>query len=208
MSHQTAIREEELKIRMNKLLVILAVFAALNAAAVEFNVGALSDSTFIDSESATNICFAAVPNGMPCDFLATISMEGTATNCYQQTFGTDVDGDGLLSPEESDFSIGWRSGRWFVGRADTTERFFAAPSQPSGLRTLSLALHARSDGRLRRVQILADGMTLFPELAAAHPSWLFSRDWNIVEVVRRGDGPSSGWCELSREDRGFRMMLR
>ena len=193
---------------MNKLLVILAVFAALNAAAVGFDVGALPDPAFIDTESATNICFAAVPNGMPCDFLATVALEGTATNCYQLTFGTDADGDGSLSPEESDVSIGWRAERWFIGRADTSERFYASPSQSSGLRTLSLALHARSDGRLRHVRISADGAALFPELAAERPTWLFSRDWNIVEVVRRGDGPSSGWCELSREDRGFRMMLR
>ena len=193
---------------MNNLLAVLVVVAALNAAAVGFNVGALPDPAFIDTESATNICFAAAPNGMPCDFLATVALEGTATNCYQLTFGTDVDGDGLLSPEESDFSIGWRSGRWFIGRADTSERFFASSSPSSGSRTLSLALHARSDGRLRRVRILSDGAALFPELAAERPSWLFSRDWNIVEVVRRGDGPSSEWCELSREDRGFRMILR
>ena len=208
MSHQAAIREEELKSHMKTLLAILVAVAALNAAAVGFNVGALPDSDFIDTESATNICFAAVPTGMSCDLLVTIVLDGTATNCYQLTFGTDVDGDGLLSPEESDFSIGWRAGRWFVGRSDTSERFFAAPSQPSGLQTLSLALQARSDGRLRRVQILADGAALFPELAADRPGWLFSRDWNMVEVVRRGDGPSSGWCEVSREDRGFRMMLR
>ena len=193
---------------MKKSLIVLAVFAALNATAVGFNVGALPDPAFIDTESATNICFAAAPNGMPCDFLATVALEGTATNCYQLTFGTDADGNGTLSPEESDVSIGWRAGRWFVGRADTSERFFASSSPSSGLRTLSLALHARSDGRLRRVQISADGAALFPELVAERPAWLFSRDWNIVEVVRRGDGPSSRWCEVSREDRGFRMILR
>ena len=54
---------------MNKSLVLLAVFAALKAAAVAFNVGALPDSDFIDTESATNICFAAVSRGMPCDFV-------------------------------------------------------------------------------------------------------------------------------------------
>jgi len=193
---------------MKEYLSVLAVVAALNAAAVGFNVGALPDPAFIDTESATNICFAAAPNGMPCDFLATVALEGTATNCYQLTFGTDADGDGGLSPEESDVSIGWRAGRWFIGRADTSERFFASSSPSSGLRTLSLALHACSDGRLRRVRISADGAALFPELAAERPAWLFSREWNIVEVVRRGDSPSSEWCELSREDRGFRMILR
>ena len=192
---------------MKEYLSVLAVVAALNAAAVGFNVGALPDPAFIDTESATNICFAAVSRGMPCDFVATIALEGTATNCYQLTFGTDADGNGSLSPEEGDISFGWRAGRWFVGRADTSERFFAAPSQSSGLRTLSLALHARSDGRLRSVQILADGAAIFPEFAEDRPNWLFSRTWNMVEVVRRGDGPSSSWCEVSREDRGFRMML-
>ena len=123
-------------------------------------------------------------------------------------FRADADGGGGLSPEESDVSIGWRAGRWFIGRPDTAERFYSAPSPSSGSWTLSLALHARSDGWLRRIRISADGAVLFPELAAERPTWLFSRDWNIVEVVRRGDGPSSEWCELSREDRGFRMMLR
>ena len=151
---------------MKDQMAILAVFAALNAAAVGFNVGALPDPAFIDTESATNICFAAVPNGMPCDFLATVALEGTATNCYQLTFGTDADGDGGLSPEESDVSIGWRAGRWFIGRADTAERFYSASSPSSGSRTLSFALHARSDGRLRRIRISADGAVLFPELAA------------------------------------------
>jgi len=208
MSNQATIREEELKNRMNKFLSILAVFAAVNAAAVGFHVGALPDPAFIDTESATNICFAAVSRGMSCDFMATIALEGTATNCYQLTFGMDTDGNGSLSPEESDFSLGWRAGRWFTGRPDISERVFALPSQSSGSRTLSLALHAHSDGRLSRVQILADGAPLFPELAVERPDWLFSRDWNMVEIVRRGDGPSSGWCELAREDFGFRVMLR
>ena len=79
---------------MKKSLIVLAVVAALNAAAVGFTVGALPDPAFIDTESATNICFAAAPNGMPCDFLATVALEGTATNCYQLTFGTDTGGDG------------------------------------------------------------------------------------------------------------------
>ena len=48
---------------MNKSMVLLAVLAALNAIAVGFNVGALPDSAFIDTESATNICFAAVSRG-------------------------------------------------------------------------------------------------------------------------------------------------
>ena len=193
---------------MNKSIVLLAVFAALNAAAVGFHVGALPDSAFIDTESATNICFAAVSRGMSCDFVATIALEGTATNCYQLTFGTDADGNGSLSPEEGDISFGWRAGRWFVGRADTSERFFADSSQSSGSRTLSLALYARSDGRLRRVQFLADGAAIFQDITDENPDWLFSRDWNMIEVVRRGDSPFSEWCEVSREDFGFRMILR
>ena len=192
---------------MKKSMAMVAAFAALNAAAVEVHVDALPDSAFIDTECATNICFASVPTGMPCDFLATIALEGTATNCYQLTFGTDTDGNGSLSPAESDFSLGWRAGRWFVERTDTAERFFATAMPSSGLRTIELALHARSDAGLGRVQILADGAALFPELAAAHPSWLFSRDWNIVKVVRRGNGPSSELCDVSRDDRGFCIML-
>ena len=133
---------------MKKSMALLLVFAALNAAAVGFHVGTLPDSDFIDTESSTNICFSAVPTGMPCDFLATIALEGTATNCYQLSFGTDVGGDGALSFEESDFSLGWRADRWFVERADTAERLFAASSPSSGLRTIALTLHARSDGRL------------------------------------------------------------
>jgi len=193
---------------MNKSLVLLVVSTALNAIAVGFHVGALPNSAFIDTEIATNICFAAVSSGMSCDFVATIALEGTATNCYQLTFGTDGDHDGILSSEESDFSLGWRAGRWFVGRADTSERFFADSSQSSGLRTLSLALYARSDGRLRRVQFLADGAAIFQDIADENPDWLFSRDWNMIEVVRRGDSPFSEWCEVSREDFGFRMILR
>ena len=193
---------------MKKSLSTIVVVAALNAAAVEVHVGALPDPVFIDTECVTNICFASVPTGMPCDFMATIVLEGTATNCYQMTFGADADGNGMLSSEESDFSLGWRAGRWFVERTDTSERLFATAMPLSGLRTIALALHARSDARLSRVQILADGASLFPELAAAHPSWLFSRVWNIVKVVRRGNGSSSDWCEVAREDCGFRIMLR
>lgn len=193
---------------VKNLMAILAAVAAMNAAAVELHVGALPDSAFIDTESSTNICFAAVSHGMSCDFLATVELEGTATDCYQLTFGADADGDGRLSPEESDISIGWRAGRWILGRTETAERFFAAPSQSAGLRTLSVSLHARSDGRLRGVKVFADGAALFPELAEGDSDWLFSRNWNIVEVVRRGDGPTSGWCKVLRDDRGFRMILR
>ena len=89
------------------LFFLSPVFAAL-AVTVE----PLPQSEYADSEVSTNIPFEVRFDTMSrMNF--TISLDASPTNCVEAAIGTDTDNDGNLSPEETDYTVGFRCGKWF-----------------------------------------------------------------------------------------------
>ena len=89
------------------LFFLSPVFAAL-AVTVE----PLPQSEYADSEVSTNIPFEVRFDTMSrMNF--TISLDASPTNCVEAAIGTDTDNDGNLSPEETDYTVGYRCGKWF-----------------------------------------------------------------------------------------------
>ena len=73
------------------------------------------ESVHADTESVTN---------MPLEIASsvgrlavTLSLSASPTNCLEVSLGTDADGNGRLSPEETLETYGYDCGRWFVRRA-------------------------------------------------------------------------------------------
>ena len=75
-------------------------------------VGQLPPLDFADTEVSTNIVFAVSFDVMSrLEF--TLSLDASPTNCVEASIGTDADNDGNLSPEETDYTVGYRCGKWF-----------------------------------------------------------------------------------------------
>ena len=80
--------------------------------AVAATVGSLPQSEYADTEVSTNIAFAVSFDAMSrLEF--TLSLDASPTNCVEAAIGTDTDNDGNLSPEETDYTVGYRCGKWF-----------------------------------------------------------------------------------------------
>ena len=137
----------------------MRLFAALllvPTVALGVNVEPLPQSEYADTEVSTNIPFEVSFDAMSrMNF--SISFAASPTNCVEVAVGTDADGDGDLSLEEADWTVGFRCGAWFVrDAAGDAETETAEP------RT----------GRLERLFVLKR-RNLDPA-------------WNLVKVTRRG----------------------
>ena len=136
-----------------KLLLFCLVFP-LAAAGVE--ISQLGVPEFLDTEVSTNIPFEVSLDSMSrMNF--SISLDASPSNCVEAAIGTDTDNDGDLSPEETDYTVGYRCGKWF-------QRDAVADAE-----TETTEMHA---GRIERMFTLRK-RKLDPV-------------WNLLKVTRRG----------------------
>ena len=100
----------------NKLLTILVTLVSSVAFVRKATMPQLPAPAFADTEVVTNM-------PMPSVDMATrrvsfsLAFAATPSNCVEAVFGTDLDGDGELSPGERRLTVGWRCGRWFVRKS-------------------------------------------------------------------------------------------
>ncbi len=123
---------------------------------------------YADTEVSTNIPFLVSFDDMSRVEIS-LSLVATPTNVVEVSIGTDANGDGELSFEETAWAFGYSCGTWFSFDAETEEIFAKAAS--------------RSDGvRIERAFVLRK-KNLDPT-------------WNLVRVVRRGEVASSERVEV------------
>ena len=88
----------------------------MSATVVGATVQALPTPTpggFVDTESSTNIPLRAWRDYTPPVKL-TLELYATPTNAVHIAFGHDLDGDGDLQPEETEYVVGYDCGEWFT----------------------------------------------------------------------------------------------
>ena len=140
-----------------------------------------------DTETITNVPFAAWQD-CAGKFKFSLTCRTTPTNNVQVAFGTDANGDGVLSLAESDLIVGWDCGAWFVkeGFDGTCVESYA------GLGDLwTLAFTVRLNPRTAApvsATATVDGVTAFTGIDA---SKLYRRSWNIMRLTGRGLDDSS-----------------
>ena len=88
-----------------------------------------------DAETTTNVPFAAWQD-CAGKFRFSLTCRTTPTNNVQIAFGTDADGDGVLSLAESDLVAGWDCGAWFVKEGFDAGRGLADSSESPEVRVL------------------------------------------------------------------------
>ena len=112
------------KMKNRVLLVVFALVAAMPfCVAHAARIAALPSPgpvAFADAESSTNIVLA-VDRAKLFSLGFTIELSPSTTNCLEIALGADADGDGGLSPEESDVLFGYDCGEWFVRNGDGAE---------------------------------------------------------------------------------------
>lgn len=124
--------------------------------AVAATVGSLPQSEYADTEVSTNIVFAVSFDAMSRLEFA-LSLDASPTNCVEAAIGTDTDNDGSLSPEETDYTVGYRCGKWF-------QRDAVADAETETIETHT--------GRIERMFTLRK--------RKLNPAW------NLLKVTRRG----------------------
>ncbi len=161
---------------MRKVIAILIGLVPVAVlAATRFETVSLERSELPDTEASTNLVF---DTGAVRDNRWTLAFEvdATSVNNAQIEFGIDADGDGVLSANECEMSVGWDCGEWVLRdrRSGTMRR----EADTTGRRRLEWTLHLTSDGLGRRLEgnVFSGG-----DVAT-----LFNRVWDLARVVVRG----------------------
>ena len=160
-----------------KLLAISLVmpFAAFAASAAALPTpGSVG---FADTEAETNIVLA-VDRARLDRVVFAMELTASVTNCLEVAVGMDADGDGNLSPEESDVAFGYDCGEWFL----------------------------RGEDGVVVVEGAADGGRIVREVEIRKKA--FSPEWNLVRVTRRGVTDISECVSFSEERQRFELFFR
>ena len=116
----------------NRILTfIIGVAAVGSSLAKEVAIGTQDESLFLDTEVSTNVAFNVGRSDAKI-FEVKMELSGSVSNCVQVAFGRDADEDGDLAPDEADFVLGWRGGRYFVEDVVGECRRFAEASELAG----------------------------------------------------------------------------
>ena len=138
----------------------------------------LPSAEFADTEVSTNIAFAVERPAMTrIEF--TVALDATPTNNVEVAIGTDENGDGNLSVEESAYAFGYDCGTWFARSA--------------GLEGLG-SLEGLGGGRVEKTFVLKRR-----QLDTA---------WNLVKVTRRGCGFACELVKAKGRKPGFKLEVR
>ena len=161
---------------------ILMALMLFPLAALGTTVSELPPSEFADTEVSTNIAFV-VDRSMMTRIEFTVELDATPTNNVEVAIGTDGNGDGNLSVEESAYVFGYDCGSWFCRERDANT-----------------------------IENTAVNLNLQPQPRLSHTFILKKRKldtaWDLVKVTRRGFGAV---CELVKAEGrkpGFKLEVR
>ena len=187
---------------LRRIITALVAFAIARFGVADVIVAPrLPEPTTVGMEMSTNLDFRAMRSDLR---RLEIVMEflGTASNCVQLAFGRDLDGDGVLAPEETSLALGWRGGCYFIEDVATGLRF-EEDALSGGGTYRSLSLNVLTDDKLvqRAVSVIDEAnRALFADELETPPEWLRVVEWDTCRVTRRGvDSP----FEVCRAVRGY-----
>ncbi len=180
------------------LLVLASVFTA--------QATPLPQPKWVDAGACTNVALSALPaSGV---LLFSLSFTPAASNNVEVAFGSDIDGNGSLSPDERRMEAGWDRGAWFMRGAEGETVVQSAQPSEGVTRDFKWALRLRGGRVPSRLSATVDGTPLFSEVASVPPGWLYEPDWNIACVIVRGAGVDGGMGEVKAAIDGTLLKLR
>lgn len=177
----------------------LAVLLGYAASARTITVPPPAMPTFADTEVSTNIAFNADDAHLR-EFEMRFALEGSPSNCVQVALGRDLDGDGALGADEAETLYGWRNGRYFAESVTGGDRVESAATDAASVRVFAVNFRLSKGRGLRHFTATNDvGVAVLPGISAETQKWLYSPDWNMMRVTRRGPGVPAEWfsCDIS-----------
>jgi len=144
----------------------------------------LPQPEFADAGACTNVVLSALSASGVLSF--SLSFVPGVSNNVEVAFGADIDGDGILSPDERRMAAGWDRGAWFVRGADGEAAMQSAQPSDGVMRDFRWVLRLRGGRVPSRLSATVDGAAVFPEIASAPPGWLYEPEWDMACVIVRG----------------------
>lgn len=135
-----------------------------------------------DVEAATNVSFMAWQENTG-RFTFSLTCRTTPTNNVQAAFGTDGDGDGVLSLEECDLLVGWDCGAWFVQNGFDGARVESTTGVGDEQTLVWTATLSPRTGISKRIDADVGGTTVFDGVNAG---MFYNRAWNMLRLTGRG----------------------
>ena len=175
-------------------------------ATASISVGPQPEGAYSDTEVSTNIVFNLHRNDVKA-FDVRMELAGSVSNCVLVAFGRDADGNGDLAPEETDFVLGWRLGKYFIENVADDERLFAnASAEADSSRFLQLSVKTDGAFKPKTAAFTNEVGACFADLGVQE--WLFRPEWNLAKVTRRGVDPASEWLTIDNRYSSFVIRLR
>ena len=175
--------------------------ACLLAAAVPFIVSAQTivvppapAPELADTEVSTNVPFSASDRRFREIEMRFALAGGAVSNCIQVAFGRDADGDGVLGVDETETLFGWRNGRYFAESVSRGVRVEEEASDGGTSRVFTVGFWLSKGRGLRHFTATNEmGVAVFTNFSASAQGWLYSPEWNLLRVTRRGPGIPAEW---------------
>lgn len=142
----------------------------------------LPPAIYADTETSTNVPFKASLNASG-RFLFCLSCLATPSNNVEVAFGTDLNANGTLEPEEVDRVVGWDCGVWFTRRGADDAYAGATVSTTNTVQTLSWRVQIGMEGTASRLFVNAAGENILTDLPLES---VYDPSWNLLCLTGRG----------------------
>ena len=179
----------------HRVVSVVATIAILPLAvfAKAIVVPPLPVSQYVDAEVTTNIAFNTSRTDVKT-FELTFQLECSSSNCIQVALGRDIDSDGILSFAETDVVYGWRNGRCFVEDVKGASRYEEKVSSlEKESQNFSISIQTTKEYQPKAFSAMVGSTSVFMSLTETVPAWLYSPEWNLMRITRRGVGMPLQW---------------
>ena len=196
------------KTRCTLCSILTAVAVGMHAFARTIVVPPGTVPEHADTEVSTNMPFV-VDGERTREIKMRFALDGCASNCIQVAFGRDEDGDGVLGADESETLFGWRNGRYFAENMPRGVRVEEAASDGGTSRVFTVGFRLSKGRGLRHFTATNEmGVAVFTNFSASAKGWLYSPEWNMMRVTRRGPGVPDEWftCDIRSHAFVIRLM--
>ena len=158
-----------------------------------------------DTEYETNLVADAWDD---IDRIMGIRFEFNASpsNNVQAAFGVDENHDGVLSIEESEFTVGWDCGVWFV--SGYGEKFVEPAAVQAGRKSFSWCARFDEEGRLCELSAKDGNSTIFSSLTNNIPEWVCRCSWDTMRLAARGAVDPAAVLYIGNKPNPLRVILR
>ena len=185
------------------ILAIVAVLSAcVSANAVDVTLHSCPPP---DTEFETNLV-ADVWDSFDRIMGIRFEFNASPSNNVQAAFGVDENHDGVLSIEESEFTVGWDCGVWFV--SGYGEEFVEPAAVQLGRKSFSWSARLDEGGILRELIAKDGNASVFAGFEDNIPEWICRRNWDTMRLTACGTFDPDAVLYIGNKPNPLRVILR